>query len=236
MTMTARTTANTPIDEVEFATFDLYRDIHKGIRAGLFGITGDAGRTDPADECARVALATRVDELVALLVSHAHHEDTFVQPAIEQHLPALAVQIASDHETLESRMDVLRAIAGRAVDAREAERRNAMHRLYIEFASFTSAYLAHQDVEERLVMPALEAAIGVDAAVALHQSIVSSIPPDEMAASLALMLPAMNIDDRAELLGGIRATAPAAAFEGVFGLAASVLTTADHQALAARLA
>jgi hypothetical protein len=70
----------------------------------------------------------------------------------------------------------------------------------------------------------------------MHQSIVSSIPPDEMAASLALMLPAMNIDDRTELLGGIRATAPAEAFEGVWGLAASVLTAADHEALAARLA
>jgi hemerythrin HHE cation binding domain-containing protein len=201
----------------------------------LFGITADTGRTDPADRCARTDLATRVDDLVALLVSHAHHEDTFVQPAIEQYMPALATKIASDHEVLEARMVDLQTFAGRAVDARDTSCRTAVRRLYLELASFTSAYLAHQDVEERLVMPELERAIGVDGVLALHQSIVASIPPAEMASSLALMLPAMNIDDRSELLGGIQAGAPVEVFEGVWGLAASVLPAADHQALGVRL-
>jgi hypothetical protein len=235
MTMTDRTSAHTPIDEVEFPPIDVYRDVHKGIRAGLFALTGDTGHTDPADRCARAALATRVDDLVALLVSHAQHEDEYVQPLIEQYMPALAAQIAGDHVVLEARMVDLRALAARAVDAADADRRNALHRSYVELASFTSAYLAHQDVEERLVMPALARALGIDAVLTLHQSIVASIPPDEMAAALALMLPAMNIDDRTELLGGMKAGAPAPVFEGVWGLAASVLTAADHQALGARL-
>lgn len=84
-------------------------------------------------------------------------------------------------------------------------------------------------------MPALEAAVGVEAVVAMHQAILASIPPDEMARSLALMIPAMNIDDRAGLLGGMRAEAPAEVFEGVWGLAGSVLDPADLRALAARL-
>ena len=44
-----------------------------------------------------------------------------------------------------------------------------------------------------------------------------------MAKSLALMLPAMNIDGRTELLGGMRAGAPAEVFDGVWSLAGSVL-------------
>ena len=56
-----------------------------------------------------------------------------------------------------------------------------------------------------------------------------------MATSLALMLPAMNIDDRTELLGGMQAGAPAEVFAGVWGLAGSVLAPADHRALGARL-
>ena len=67
------------------------------------------------------------------------------------------------------------------------------------------------------------AAIGVDAVVGVHQQIVGAIPPDEMARTLALMLPAMNLDDRTEMLGGMRAEAPAEVFEGVWGLAHSVL-------------
>jgi hypothetical protein len=56
-----------------------------------------------------------------------------------------------------------------------------------------------------------------------------------MAQALALMLPALNIDDRTELLGGIRASAPAPVFEGAWGLAGSVLAPSDFTALGARL-
>ena len=84
-------------------------------------------------------------------------------------------------------------------------------------------------------MPTLERAIGPDGCGALHAAIVSSIPPDEMARSLAFMLPAMNVDDRVELLSGIRMGAPAEAFAAVVDLARSVLAPADATALARRL-
>jgi hypothetical protein len=50
------------------------------------------------------------------------------------------------------------------------------------------------------------------------------------------MLPAMNLDDRVELLGGMQAGAPPEVFDGVWSLARSVLPAADHQAVARRLA
>jgi hypothetical protein len=56
-----------------------------------------------------------------------------------------------------------------------------------------------------------------------------------MARALALMLPAMNVDGRAELLDGMRAGAPAEVFEGVWRLAGSVLEPADVTTLARRL-
>ena len=84
-------------------------------------------------------------------------------------------------------------------------------------------------------MPGLERAIGVEAVVGVHQQIVGSIPPAGDGPSLALMLPAMNLDDRTEMLGGMRAGAPAEVFEGVWSLAGSVLDPADRSALASRL-
>jgi hypothetical protein len=219
----------------ELVTVDLYRDVHKGIRAELFALVSEAGRLDPSIRCSRVELADHIGTTVDLLVAHAEHEDTHVQPAIEIHLPVLAEQIATDHVVIEARMDRLVGMASRAVDASAADQVEQAHRLYLELASFTGAYLEHQDVEERVVMPALEAAIGVESTIVIHQAIVGSIPPDQMAHSLGIMLPAMNIDERAALLGGIQAGAPAPVFEGVFGLAGSVLTPSDHAALAVRL-
>src|SRR5690349_19778997 len=87
--------------------FDLYRDVHKGIRAWLFEVTGEAGRLDPSDRAARVAHANAVRDLVRFLVFHAEHEDRELQPATEQVLPERAAAIARDHVELEARMGTL---------------------------------------------------------------------------------------------------------------------------------
>jgi hypothetical protein len=216
-------------------TVDLYRDIHKGIRGRLFELTLEAGRINPNDRSARSSLHAQVEDLAEVLASHAHHEDTHIQPAMEMHLPTLAEQIAGQHDGLERRVERFRERAEAVVDADARSQRQQIHELYLELGSFTSAYLAHQDLEERVVMPDLESTIGEEATGAIHQAIIASIPPDEMGRSLSFMLPAMNVDDRAGLLGGMQAGAPAEVFEGVWGLAGSVLPPADHAALAARL-
>jgi hypothetical protein len=222
-------------ETAETAAFDLYRDIHKGIRSTLFTTTSVAGSTDPSDSAARAALAVRVDAMVDLLVSHARHEDDHMQPSIEEHLPELAARVAVEHARIERQMATLREITTEAIHTPPDRARLQLHRIYLELSSFTSAYLLHQDLEERAVMPALERAVGFDALLGMHEAIVSSIPPDEMARTLTLMLPAMNVDDRTELLGGMRASAPAEVFQGVWGLAGSLLGEGELGDLAARL-
>lgn len=230
----ASTSISTPAD-FRLVAVDLYRDIHKAIRSELFATTVDAGRVDPADRAGRQALAHRVDGLVELLVTHAEHEDRTVQPALEIHLPQLAERIECDHAGLEARMVDLRELAGVDLDGAPIAQRTGAHHLYLELASFTSAYLEHQDLEERIVMPDLDTAIGVEAVAEIHGAIIASIPPDVMAQSLALMLPVMHIEDRTELLGGMRAGAPAEVFAGVWGLAGTVLDAPSLAALATRL-
>lgn len=234
MTITEQTTVP-PTDTPAIPEIDLYRDIHKGIRSELFATTVQAGSTDATDRAARLVLTDRIDGLVHLLHSHAEHEDTHIQPAIEVHVPDSAERIVADHVALDARIAAIHeqsvALAGLCGSAA----RTAADGLYLDLASFVSAYLEHQDLEERTVMPALAAAVGPLAVLGIHGAILGSIPPQEMAESLAIMIPAMNVDDRAELLGGMRAEAPAEVFAGVWGLVGSVLAPADVAAVAARL-
>jgi hypothetical protein len=233
----SRPTRTTPTvrPAVRPVAFDLYKDIHKGIRGELFALTGEAGRLDPADRSGRLALAEHLGGVADLLISHAEHEDAAVQPAIEQHLPRLAEQVELEHLSLEARIEDLQGWAEVAVDGSGEGHRFDLHRLHLELASFTGAYLAHQDLEERVIMPGLFDALGFEAILAIHEQIIGSIPPEQMGASLAVMLPAMNVDDRTELLGGMRAGAPAPVFEGVWALAGSVLDAGDHAAVGQRL-
>jgi hypothetical protein len=223
------------VANLDVVTFDAYRDIHKGIRAELFGVTAAVGRVDPGDRSALEMTAGRLRALVQLLISHAEHEDNFVQPYIEQHAPKLAEIVAQDHVRLEQQLASLEILSDRMVGAIATERRRLAHRLYLGMASFTAAFMDHQAVEELEVNPALSIAIGPEKLLEIDQAIVASIPPDEMAHALALMLPAMNIDDRAELVGGIKGGAPAEVFAQVQALAQSVLAPSDYDALFARL-
>lgn len=233
MTDTLTTTA-TP-SEVTLVAVDLYRDIHKGIRTELFAVCVESGRLDPDDAAGRADLAAQVRSVVELLVSHAAHEDRHIHPAIETHLPILGELVERDHAALEDRMATLVEFADVVAHATGDRTRAGLHHLYLELCDFTGAYLRHQDMEERVVMPALESAIGIDEVLAINGAIIASIPPEEMTRSLAVMLPAMNLDDRAEMLGGMRAGAPAEVFAGVWSLAGSVLEPADLAALARRL-
>lgn len=227
-----------PTVEPEFGlpSFDLYRDIHKGIRAELFAITSTAGNLDPTEHTDRSALADHVVSVFGVLESHAHHEDAVIDPALEEHFPGLAERVRNDHEILERRFARIVDVAGAFVHVDAADHRRLAQLLHLELAGFTSAYLLHQDLEEREIMPVLERRLGVEAIVAMHDAIVSAIPPDELARLLAFMLPAMNVLDRVEMLAGIRAAAPAPAFDAMVGLARSVLRPDEFTPVAERLA
>ncbi len=104
--------------------------------------------------------------------------------------------------------------------------------LHLDLAEFTARFLDHEDYEERRVAPAMEGAIGAEGVAAVQQALVSGIPPAQRASSLAIMLPALNVDDRAEVLGGVRAEEPAEVFAGVWALVESVLTPVQVRELA----
>jgi hypothetical protein len=231
----APTTAERSFADFRLPAFDLYRDIHKGIRAELFALTGSAGTLDPADTIGWIALGDHVAAMEATLSGHAHHEDTYIDPVLREHLPGLAEVVVSDHERLDGTFAAIVEVVRAGADAGAAERRRLAQLTHLQLATFTGAYLAHQAIEELDITPALEQAIGVEAVIGIHMAIIGSIPPDEMAQTLTMMLPAMNVDDRTELLGGMRATAPTEAFDAVVGLARSLLAPADFAAVARRL-
>ncbi len=214
---------------------DIYRDIHKGIRHELFGVTLDAGRVDPGDPQAVGGVAGRWANLVNLLVAHADHEDTFLQPVIEEFTPVYAEEIAETHARLEGQMAQLELLADRAAESCDEQRRLLTHRLYLGLASFTAAYLEHQEFEEFEVMVMLAEHVSPDELRALDNAIVASITPEMMGQSLSIMVPAMNIEDQAELFGGMQAGAPPEVFAGAMGLVQSVLEPGRYEALARRL-
>ena len=220
---------------LETVTFDIYRNIHKGIRNGLFSVTHAVGSVDPHDTDAVRAVAARWSDMVELLVAHAEHEDGFVQPVIERFDPAYAAEIAEAHPRLESQMAELEVLADRAADVLPRAGPAVDPPPLPGLASFTAEYLQHQEFEEFEVMVMLSQHLTFEELLAVDNAIVASIEPDMMAKCAALMLPAMNIEDQTDLFEGARLGAPPEVFQGMLMLAQAVLDPARYDALATRL-
>ncbi len=228
------TTAGAADDLVDADAYDLYRQIHKAIRHALFHTTLRAGSLDVGDNDAVDAFLSAHQSLLGLLSGHHHHEDAFVQPLIEVHAPALAVTVAAQHGDVENGMACLDQRARRLATVAGPGRAAAAHNLYLDLGRVTSAYLAHQLVEEAQVMPALRAAIPTDELVAVDLAIRGTVPPDEMAAVMTHMLPAMDVEERTEMLGGM-AAAPPEVFALLTAAARAALSAADWDQVARRV-
>ena len=213
---------------------DLYREIHKGIRFALFHAILHSGRVDGTDGDDIDALLSRCTDLVELLELHHHHEDVFVQPFIVRAAPDLAVAVDAQHAEVEAGMIALRRIGERLATAAAPDRPIVAHELYLYLCRFTALYLDHQAVEETEVMPALLAAVPAAELNDMHATLRQSIPPDVMADCMSVMLPAMNIEERVEMLAGM-SMAPPPVWAILRRAAKAALSADDFAIVAARI-
>jgi len=222
------------VDADGLLSHDLYREIHKAIRYVMFHTTMNVGTLDVTDVDAVVDVAAQCTELIDLLEGHHHHEDDFIQALIELHAPDLAIVVESQHLTVEAGMCGLRELVAALIEASPADRPVAAHRLYLELSRFTAAYLEHQLCEEQRVMPALCRAVDGADLETLHTTLKQSIAPDVMARFMLVMLPAMNVDERVDMLGGM-SMAPPPVWAIFRGAAEAALTPAQYAVVAERI-
>jgi len=215
------------------ARTSLWRDIHKGIRSGLSVLVVESGAVDPLDAQERADFVEMVALVIDVMDSHARTEDAVTGPVIEHHLPEMGARIAAAHTLFDPKTQLIVNAAEGLEGA--SDHRAAMLALHLDLAAFTAEYLAHIDYEERVVLPALEDAIGIDGVTELEMAFLAAIPAEEKLDGMGLMFPAMNVEERVEVLGMIRAGAPADWFAQVWEVVGEALDPEDVEVLAGRL-
>lgn len=212
--------------------FDLYREVHKGLRKALFDLTTAVGAADCESAVDREAVVAHVHRVVDLLHTHHGHEDTFIQPMVDAHAPTLAAMIESGHVEVDADIVDLELAAEKLAGAAGGGAVAAGHALYGRLALFTATYLAHMALEEGGVMEALRAAMSLGELFDVEMTLRGSVAPPTMCDFIAVMVPAMNPAERTNMLGGMHAGAPAEIFETFRSAAEAALTGDDYAALA----
>lgn len=229
-----------PIAEVQAVTaaayqpqrFDLYGTIHKAMRHIMCELLMEAGRLDVTDAAACQSLCADVSTFADFCCSHIEHENNFVHTALDARLPGASQRIAGEHRQHEEDIAALQARARALAAAAPQERGACAAMLYHSLALFMAHNLAHMYLEEVQHNQQLWAHYRDDELLAIHEALVATVPPAEMAYTMRWMLPAMTPQERVMVLRGVQASAPAPAFEGVMDLAREVLPDAAWRELA----
>jgi hypothetical protein len=115
---------------------------------------------------------------------------------------------------------------------RNAENSPEFYRAWNRFLSF---YFIHIDKEEEQVTPVLWKFCTNEQLVAAFKMIMASQKPEELRESFGMMLPAMNLYERIEMIEAGRASMSPEAFQGFLKLAERLLSPEDWTALKSKL-
>jgi hemerythrin-like domain-containing protein len=217
--------------------WDLYGPIHKGLRLASADLMIRLGRLDSQDAAAVSAAMGDLREHLRLAAGHLEHEETFIHPMLAQRQGAAAARLTEQHDHHRHAFAHLEGLIPAVETAGSDARAGRLRELYLAFSRFVADDLAHMHEEETVTWPLLCALFTDDELAALEMRIIASIDPPTNIAIMQRMIPAMTRQERAALLGGMQASAPAEAFRAVMEGAAQVtLSAADYADLQSRLA
>jgi hypothetical protein len=215
---------------------DMYRMIHKGLRSFMAETLVAAGTMDVDDDGERVAVLGRVRSLLAFCRDHLAHEDEHVHPAMEAREPGSTGRTAGDHVGHAHMFDTLEAGIAAVEAARGTARAEAAHALYCRLAAFVGENFVHMAVEESHNNAVLWRNYDDAELVAIHDALVATIPPEDMAFTIRVIAPAVTPAERARFLADVRASAPPPAFRGILDMVLAHLKPADRGKLVRDLA
>jgi Hemerythrin HHE cation binding domain len=215
----------------------VYSAAHKGLRLGLFRALSRAGALDVTNGESLRAFGEEVERVLLMLRAHQRDEDTHLKPLVERHAGAAARTVAQEHRDHTTDLEHLERLTERLLTVETREERSAVAQgLFTALDRFTADYLDHLRHEEQTIQPLLWMALSDAQLQEVVEHLRASIPSDERRVFLAYMLPAVNPEERTQLLGGLQLHPPSRAFDPVVELATQVLDVRGWTVLQKRVA
>ncbi|WP_421693647.1 hypothetical protein [Aestuariivirga sp.] len=199
--------------------YNFYHAIHKALRLGHCRMLPALSALDYRDAARTKAVMADLRNLLAVARGHLEGENREIHAALEERLPGAASHAAEDHEGHEASFVDLEELILKVEQAPMAGRELAGRRLYKRYAVFAAHDLEHMHVEETELLAALHEAFTDQELMAIESRIVAAAPPQKLAAVMMLMAPALNHEERVELLSKLQKAMPGPAFEGLLATA-----------------
>jgi hypothetical protein len=204
--------------------YNIFNQIHKGLRALLYETALTLQHTDfQFSEDAETAIAA-VESALHIFHTHAHHEDSFVLPAIQKHEPALVQSFEDEHVMDDSLADLVSEKIGLLKqETSDSGKISAGYNLVQSFQEFIAFNLYHMNKEEDKINKVLWANYSDGELLQITRQIIESIPPVEMEIETIWMLKGLNNTEIIDWLKAVKQGAPEFVFRQLISQAEQAL-------------
>jgi len=204
--------------------YNSFNMIHKALRALMYDTALTLQQTYFADvEEAEAALA-KVEMVIVEFEHHAHHEDTFILPAIEAFEPQLAEQFEKEHVAdieIGNRLTTLLKIY-HSLESSE-ERINCGSCINKSFRDFMVFNIEHMAKEEIEINKVLWANYTDEELLELNGRLTASIPVEQKMQAAKWMLRSINKAEAISWLQAVKQSSPSFVFDALVTIAETEL-------------
>lgn len=199
--------------------------IHKALRAMLYYTALALQKTDFSDNAQAAAALANVNDVLFAFDRHAHHEDSFIIPAVAACEPEIAASFKEEHEEDHRLAGYLKNLLNIFDNTYFAEERTICGSAIIKsFTEFVVFNLEHMAKEEMLLNQALWKHYTDKQIIEKHRRLLSTIPPAEMQSSAKWITRAISTADAISWLKHIKETAPEFVFSNLLHIAQEELS------------
>jgi hemerythrin-like domain-containing protein len=194
--------------------YNSFNIIHKGLRAALYQIALQLQQTDFTEEEQSEETLNSVKEIVLLFEGHAHKEDTFILPMINEYEPSVVATFHAEHEEDDKLgIELNNAVEKVANGSSLLEKIVAGRELTESFVRFMVFNLEHMAKEEDIINKILWRYYSDDEIKAVSSQISASTPPWMQDFYAKWMLRGINNNEATVWIKAIEKTVPPVVFQ-----------------------
>lgn len=193
--------------------YNSFNVIHKGLRAALYQTALQLQQTDFTEDDQAEEVVNKVKEIVLLFEGHAHKEDTFVLPAINEYEPSVVAAFESEHvEDEKLGQELNTAVEKVLTSSSSLEKIISGRELTEAFVRFMVFNLTHMAKEEDVINRILWRYYSDDEIKQLNEKIVASIAPWMLDLYSTWMLRGISNNEAGNWMKAVRNSAPEVVF------------------------
>lgn len=212
--------------------FNIFNQIHKGLRAMLYNMALTIQHTDFSKEEEGRATLRKLKQVLELYSEHGQHEDVTLFPAVEGASADAVASLEAEHAKDEQLVNDLLLQIREYKTADAGDRAYIGYNIHLAFQQFVAFNLEHMCKEEQTINPLLWEQYSDDEIVGIQRNILRQVSPESNMYYTRWMLKGLNDAELSGWFHKVKETAPTEVWNGLWLLSIDELGYERTTALA----